>query len=578
MIWTRTRVTAIGESDCAKDVYRQHSCLPTRFLIFFSFFSLCISYSKHSLDRELDSAYDKYLEVTKNGLAKSGTKMAKRSKKLQRQKAEEEAKEDEEMMLSGTKGIDRDTKRYAQMLQQQGKDSDDSSDDEDEHSDDDDDGFHSTPLTPKEHEARRKETTKARETAESNPLIYQLPSEPTSVKTARWFSNPVFENIGISAQTSAADLRGASGAAEDFDSDESSDEEVGNNHVGAYEGESDSGEDEDSDDEAEKPSSKRQKREEITADDVLAMMPKTDKQKRHEKRLKAMEREERKKARRARLAGEVEGGFEVAPADDEDDDAKLEGLDEHQVKKIKEARALIKAGMGGAASAPDDGGFEVVSSAETRKSSGPLPIKDNRDYNSDNEDYDSDDYARTLALGTMMLRHSKAKALVDASYNRYAWNDPEDLPDWFQDDENRHHRPQLPIPPELEAKMKEKFLSLATRPIAKVAEARARKNKRARTKLAAAKKKAEAVANSSEMSEAMKLKAISKAMRGQDAKRPGKTYVVSKKGGGTKGGKGIKLVDKRMKNDQRSMDRATKKRKNGKKGGLTGSKQRRHHK
>ena len=536
------------------------------------------SYSKHSLDRELDSAYDKYLQVTKNGLAKSGTKMAKRSKKLQRQKAEEEAKEDEEMMLSGTKGIDRDTKRYAQMLQQQGKDSDDSSDDEDEHSDDDDDGFHSAPLTPKEHEARRKEKVKARESAESNPLIYQLPSEPTSVKTARWFSNPVFENIGISAQTSAADLRGASGAAEDFVSDESSDEEVGNARAGAYESDSGSDEDDDSDEEGQRPLSKRQKREEITADDVLAMMPKTDKQKRHEKRLKAMEREERRKARRARLAGEVEGGFEVAPADDEDDDAKLEGLDEHQVKKIKEARALIKAGMGGTASAPDDGGFEVVSSAETRKSPGPLPIKDNRDYNSDNEDYDSDDYARTLALGTMMLRHSKAKALVDASYNRYAWNDPEDLPDWFQDDENRHHRPQLPIPPELEAKMKEKFLSLATRPIAKVAEARARKNKRARTKLAAAKKKAEAVANSSDMSEAMKLKAISKAMRGQDAKRPGKTYVVSKKGGGTKGGKGIKLVDKRMKNDQRSMDRATKKRKNGKKGGLTGSKKRRHHK
>ena len=535
----------------------------------------------YRLDRELDSAYDKYLEVTNNGLAKSGTKMAKRSKKLQRQKAEEEAKEDEEMMLTGTKGIDRDTKRYVQMLQQHGRDSDDSSDEDgDEHSDDDDDGFHSTPVTPKEHEARRKEKSKTREAADKNPLIYQLPSESASVKTARWFSNPVFENIGVSAQTSAADLPGASGAAEDFDSDESSDEEADGNRGTAHSSDSDSGRDDDSDDESERPSRKRQKREKITADDVLAMMPKTDKQKRHEKRLKAMEREERKKARRARLAGEVEGGFEVAPADDDAAAERLEGLDEQQIKKIKEARALIKAGMGGgaASSAQDDGGFEVVSSAETRRSSGPLPIKDGREYTSDNEDYDSDDYARTLALGTMMLRHSKAKAMVDASYNRYAWNDPGDLPDWFQDDENRHHRPQLPIPPELLAKMKEKFISLSTRPIAKVAEARARKNKRASTKLAAAKKKAAAVANSSEMSEAMKLKAISKAMRGQDASRPGKTYVISKKGGGTKGGKGIKLVDKRMKNDKRSMDRSTKKKKNGKKGGMTGSKKRRHHK
>jgi hypothetical protein len=100
----------------------------------------------------------------------------------------------------------------------------------------------------------------------------------------------------------------------------------------------------------------------------------------------------------------------------------------------------------------------------------------------------------------------------------------------------------------------------------------------ARSKLAAAKKKAEAVANSSEMSEAMKLKAISKAMRGKEAAKPGKTYVVSKKGGGTKGGKGIKLVDKREKNDKRGLERATKKKKFGKKGGLTGSKKRRHHK
>lgn len=146
------------------------------------------------------------------------------------------------------------------------------------------------------------------------------------------------------------------------------------------------------------------------------------------------------------------------------------------------------------------------------------------------------------------------------------------------DDESKHYRPQLPVPEELVAKMKERYMQLATKPIQKVAEARARKNKRARGKLVAAKKKAEAVANNSEMSESMKLKAISKAMRGQEAKRPGKSYVVSKKNGSTKGAKGVKLVDKRMRNDKRALDRSTKKRKNGKQGGLTGSKKRRNHK
>ena len=72
--------------------------------------------------------------------------------------------------------------------------------------------------------------------------------------------------------------------------------------------------------------------------------------------------------------------------------------------------------------------------------------KDDRMYDSDNEVYDNHDRIRTLALGTMMLRHSKKKALVDASYNRFAWNDPRELPSWFLDDEMRHNKPQLPIP------------------------------------------------------------------------------------------------------------------------------------
>ncbi|KAL3937659.1 MAG: hypothetical protein SGBAC_007275 [Bacillariaceae sp.] len=135
----------------------------------------------------------------------------------------------------------------------------------------------------------------------------------------------------------------------------------------------------------------------------------------------------------------------------------------------------------------------------------------------------------------------------------------------------------MPIPEALLAKMKEKQLALSTRPIAKVAEARARKNRKAKLKLGAAKKKAESVANSSEMSETMKLKSISKALRSND-NRKGKEYIVAKKGGGTKGVKGSKLVDKRLKSDKRSMDRATRKKKTGKKGGMTGSKKRRHHK
>lgn len=59
------------------------------------------------------------------------------------------------------------------------------------------------------------------------------------------------------------------------------------------------------------------------------------------------------------------------------------------------------------------------------------------------EPYDDDDRARQLALGTMMLRKHRAKEMVDAAYNRFSWNDDADLPDWFVDDEKRHHRPQV---------------------------------------------------------------------------------------------------------------------------------------
>eukprot|EP00560_Eucampia_antarctica_P008326 CAMPEP_0197825656 /NCGR_PEP_ID=MMETSP1437-20131217/2699_1 /TAXON_ID=49252 ORGANISM="Eucampia antarctica, Strain CCMP1452" /NCGR_SAMPLE_ID=MMETSP1437 /ASSEMBLY_ACC=CAM_ASM_001096 /LENGTH=1070 /DNA_ID=CAMNT_0043425749 /DNA_START=74 /DNA_END=3286 /DNA_ORIENTATION=- len=538
----------------------------------------------YRLDRELDTAYDKYIADTKNAVAKTGSKMQKRSKKAMRQKAMDQAHEDNEMMSNNSKGVDADTKAYAKLLQGN-RDSDDSDSSENEEADDEsDDGFNAEPSTPREHQLRKKqkEAEKQQQTDnDKNPLIYTLPEDPASMKTARWFSNPLFESISNNASmaTLPDHKKGKVEALSDNDGDD----------FDSMSEDADEVEQISSDDD--KPSKKKFKKNKnrtsgdgggrdentLTADSVLAMMPKTDKQIRHEKRKKAAEREQRKLARRAKSAGEPEGGFEVVDAkrDEEDNEKmKLLGMSDSQKKQIMDAKALIKAGFGDVSGDKESSGFEVVSAS----GSGSLPIMDKRKYDSENEDYDSDDYAQTLALGTMMLRQSKAKALVDASYNRFAWNDPSDLPDWFLDDENRSYRPQLPIPAELLAKMREKFILLSTRPIAKVAEARARKNKRAKCKLVAAKKKAETVANSSELSESMKLKAISKAMRGQDAKRPSKTYVVSKKGGGTMGGKGIQLVDKRMRNDKRSMERSAKKSKGGKKGAMTGGKRRRQHK
>jgi hypothetical protein len=64
-------------------------------------------------------------------------------------------------------------------------------------------------------------------------------------------------------------------------------------------------------------------------------------------------------------------------------------------------------------------------------------VVDSRNFNSDNEDYDSDDYAKTMAPGAMMLRNTKPNfpSPVDASHNMFAWNDPQDIPQWFVDND-----------------------------------------------------------------------------------------------------------------------------------------------
>jgi len=480
---------------------------------------------------ELDAAYELFLSKTKNAEAKSGTRRAKRKKKEERRRLEEQVGDDAQQMAEGG-----EHQRYLEMLSKGGQ----ANDSDDDSGSSSDDGFFDEPVHPGKKTTRKK----------SKGLIVDLEGEDADeVKARNFFADPIFGD----------DDR-------DSDSDGNGDERGGD-----MMDEGDSGDSASSDEETRKPRKKQKKTNNpssdsedsssssgpITADDILASMPKTDKQKRHEKRIAASERLERRDARRAKQKGEEK--LEIV--DQEDDD--LKELDEKTRARVSEARRLIKAGMGGDAK-DDKGGLEIAPK---------IAVIDDRTYGSDQEDYDSDDHARTLALGTMMLRKSKAKQLVDASYNRFSWNDPKDLPDWFQDDESRHYRPQLPLPPALVQKMKDRFMTMAAKPIAKVAEARARKSKRANLALKAAKKKAEAVAQSSEMSETQKLKAITKAMKGKGNEGSGKTYVVAQKGKSKQGGKGIKLVDKRLKSDKRGMDRKGKK----KKGGLTGGKRMRHH-
>lgn len=274
----------------------------------------------------------------------------------------------------------------------------------------------------------------------------------------------------------------------------------------------------------------------------LPEMPKTDKETRREKRKQANERKERRDERRRK---EADVGFELTPADKDTVSCNLSSSkNEDDAKKselCQEKKDLIRAGMGLALKKEEKSeAFQVV-----------------RKYDSENEEYDTEDRAKTLALGSMMMTHSKAKEMMDSSYNRYAWNDPVGLPEWFRDDEEQNYRPQVPVPKDVMDKMREKFIALASKPVKKVAEARMRKKKQELKKLKAAKKKAADIANLPDMSNREKMKSIEKTMRGAKLKKADKVYVVSTRGGRRSSGKDkaakgqVKLVDPRMKSDKR---------------------------
>ncbi|KAM4034189.1 pre-rRNA 2'-O-ribose RNA methyltransferase FTSJ3 [Anomaloglossus baeobatrachus] len=166
-----------------------------------------------------------------------------------------------------------------------------------------------------------------------------------------------------------------------------------------------------------------------------------------------------------------------------------------------------------------------------------------------------------LALGTVIATSKKAtRDLIDKSFNRRAFNEADDeLPDWFLSDEKKHRSVQIPVDRETMEEYRRRQKELNARPIKKVAEAKARKRRRMLKKMEQAKKKAEAVVNTVDISEkekAAQLRSIyKKAGLGKEKRQV--TYVVAKKGTGKRvhrpaGVKGqFKVVDGRMKKDMR---------------------------
>ena len=185
--------------------------------------------------------------------------------------------------------------------------------------------------------------------------------------------------------------------------------------------------------------------------------------------------------------------------------------------------------------------------------------------------------AKALAVGAAIVSSRKRRReVIDSGYNRYMMFGEENLPDWFQKDEIRHQRVQLPVSKGEIEEYKMKMKVIDANPIKKVAEAKARKKRKTMKKLEKARKKADAINENLEVTDREKwqqIKQVYKKAGLLSAKKKDVKYVVCKK---SQSGKRImrpsgvtgpyRVVDGRMKKDKRGMARLkSKKSKKGRK-------------
>ncbi|XP_069550845.1 pre-rRNA 2'-O-ribose RNA methyltransferase FTSJ3 [Brachyistius frenatus] len=273
------------------------------------------------------------------------------------------------------------------------------------------------------------------------------------------------------------------------------------------------------------------------------------------KKRKAEEDDEEEEEQEAAPSEEEKAGPSQEAVEESDSDSDDSSDDEKKITKMKASK-----GAGGkSGEADDDDNFQVVPVESTSKRARILD-------------------AEGLALGCQIAASKKrARDMMDNSFHRFARSEePWEVPEWFLDDEHKHRKKPIPVTKEMVEEYKQKWKEIDARPIKRVAEAKARKKRRMLKKMEQAKKKAEAVVNTVDISEREKMAQLKgiykKAGLGKEKREV--TYVVTKKGAGKKvrrppGVKGVfKVVDGRMKKDMRGMQRKEQHAKGGKgKGG-----------
>ncbi|KAI9012787.1 Spb1 C-terminal domain-containing protein [Gaertneriomyces semiglobifer] len=177
--------------------------------------------------------------------------------------------------------------------------------------------------------------------------------------------------------------------------------------------------------------------------------------------------------------------------------------------------------------------------------------------------------AEAYTLAQRMISKSGKRDLLDGSFNRYTFNDPENIPSWFVEDEGRHNKPRMPVTKEAVTHMRDRMRALDARPIKKVAEAKFRKQMRLQRRIEKMQKKAANVMEDEggELTEKAKLTQIAKMVKKAKGKVEKKKVEVVVAKGANRGNKGrpkgikgrYKMVDGRMKKDMRAAKRLAKK-------------------
>eukprot|EP00163_Fabomonas_tropica_P026491 TRINITY_DN487_c0_g1_i1.p1 TRINITY_DN487_c0_g1~~TRINITY_DN487_c0_g1_i1.p1 ORF type:complete len:873 (-),score=307.39 TRINITY_DN487_c0_g1_i1:131-2749(-) len=279
--------------------------------------------------------------------------------------------------------------------------------------------------------------------------------------------------------------------------------------------------------------------------------------------------------KRKRSGSEDSDDVSAQAGGDDDDEAdpfeindKVEKgeLNPEDLKKKKKAKTS-KSGRRASWSADDDDAGSNSAEAGEGDEFETVPAYDIDSSDDDSEApnlmeyYDNERDAEALALGRRLMTEAKQREeLIDKSYNRFAFNDNEEiLPAWFKEDEEKHNVPEAPVTKDEVEMMKARMMELNARPIKKVAEAMARKKMRTMKRMEKVKSKASTILEQSELSERAKVAALQKLYKGAEHKmRPGSVSVVAKRGKGVVGSKKgkVRTVDARLRSDTRGLKRS----------------------